>query len=42
MKRLMLALGLAGILVLGAACTSDDGGGDGTATTVSPETTAGG
>jgi hypothetical protein len=41
MKRLMLALGLAGILVLGAACTSD-GGGDGTATTMSSETTAGG
>ena len=40
MKRLMLALGLAGILVLGAACTSD--GGDGTATTLSSETTAGG
>ncbi len=41
MKRLMLALGLAGILVLGVACTSD-GGDDGTATTVSTETTAGG
>ncbi len=42
MKRLMLALGLAGILVLGVACTSDGGGDDGTATTVSSETTAGG